>query len=262
MIKKIYANGCSWTDGDTMVVNGLFEKLGISESGKKYSYPKLLANKYNLELIDESRYGGSLNRIIRKTWRYIERQRDVSETIFILEIPNGTRDEIFCVDLNDYLNITPSDLDITDSVRTENIYWKRHRKKIIEYYENFWDYDEFIFKQWVDFTGLIVFIKKYTENIFLINHSHFFNIEPKPKINLENFLSQKNFIEIIHPVSGKKYDLIENMCEQEKISIGDILGFVDTHPNVEGHQVLSKIISDHFSIWIDKIKINERNSIL
>ena len=107
MIKKIYVNGCSWTDGDTMVVNGLFDKLEIKERGKAYSYPKLLANHYNLILNDDSRYGGSLNRITRKTWRYLQLQKNISEIIFLIEIPNGTRDEIFCVDNNDYLNITP-----------------------------------------------------------------------------------------------------------------------------------------------------------
>jgi hypothetical protein len=131
MIKKIYVNGCSWTDGDTMVVNGLFDKLEIKERGKAYSYPKLLANHYNLRLTDDSRYGGSLNRITRKTWRYLQLQENISEIIFLIEIPNGTRDEIFCVDNNDYLNITPSDLDITDDKRKENVYWNRHKKKII-----------------------------------------------------------------------------------------------------------------------------------
>ena len=253
MIKKIYVNGCSWTDGDTMVVNGLFDKLGIKERGKAYSYPKLLANHYNLILNDDSRYGGSLNRVTRKTWRYLQLQKNISEIIFLIEIPNGTRDEIFCVDNNDYLNITPSDLDITDDIRKENVYWDRNKKKIIEYYENFWDYDEFNLKQWIDFMCLILFIKQHTDNIFLINYSHFINGKPRSPIDFEKIsLSSKNFIDIIHPETGKKYDLIEHMCDEEKISIGDILGVIDTHPNIEGHQVLFKIISDHFSRWINK----------
>ena len=97
MVSKLYVNGCSWTDGDTLSVNGLLDRLKIEGNGKDFSYPKLLSDYYQLSLTDDSRYGGSLNRIIRKTWRYIEQQENLGETIFIFEIPNGIRDEIFCV---------------------------------------------------------------------------------------------------------------------------------------------------------------------
>ena len=40
------------------------------------------------------------------------------------------------------------------------------------------------------------------------------------------------------------------MSESEKISIGDVMGFVDTHLNIDGHVILSEIIIKH----LNKIK--------
>lgn len=264
MITKLYTNGCSWTDGDTLVVNGLFDKLNIKDSGKNYSYPKLISEYYRFELIDESRYGGSLNRIIRKTWRYIEKQMDLRETLFLFEIPNGMRDEIFCVDSNDYLNVTPSDLDITDDIGHKNVYWKKYRKDIINYYEKFWNHDEFIFKQWINFMNLIMYIKQYTEHIYLINYYEFMALAPFVSFK-KNLINEENLIKLIHPQTNNFYNQIEELCFHEKMSIGDVLGHKDTHPNIEGHKIIFEIVKKHFDKieYVSELKniIDERNSL-
>lgn len=244
MINKLYVNGCSWTDGDTLVVNGLFDALKINDNGKKYSYPKLLGDYYCFDVIDESRYGGSLNRIIRKTWRYIEKQVDLRETLFLIEVPNGIRDEIFCVDYGDYLNITPSDLDITDDIKKDNKYWNKYRKEIISHYEKFWKEEEFKFKEWINFISLIIYIKQYTPHVYLINYYEFLNVAPFVRLK-DGLITEKNLIKIIHPTTKKFYHYIENMCSEEKLSIGDITGIIDTHPNLDGHKVLFEIIKTH-----------------
>ena len=55
------------------------------------------------------------------------------------------------------------------------------------------------------------------------------------------------------------------MCSEEKLSIGDITGIIDTHPNLDGHKVLFEIIKTHLDQMegvCDKKKINhERNNI-
>ena len=77
--KKLYVNGCSWTDGDVLDLAGLVE-IG---TGRNYSYPILVANKFGYNLIDESRYGGSINRIIRMCWEYIiSKHNSIEDTIF------------------------------------------------------------------------------------------------------------------------------------------------------------------------------------
>lgn len=256
MVSKMYVNGCSWTDGDTLSVNGLLDRLNIKESGKNFSYPKLLADYYSLSLTDDSRYGGSLNRIIRKTWRYIESQENLKETVFILEIPNGIRDEIFCVDSNDYLNVTPSDLDITDEVRSKNFFWRKYKKDIISYYEKFWDFEEFEFKEWINFFSLLVYIKSYTNHVYLIHYDRLF-IDKIPYLNIEKFLSDQNFIKLIHPKSKIQYKYIEDLCKKEKISIGDITGVFDSHPNLSGHKIIYQIIREHLNDMDDFSQIKQ-----
>ena len=246
MVSKLYVNGCSWTDGDTLSVNGLLDRLKIEGNGKDFSYPKLLSDYYQLSLTDDSRYGGSLNRIIRKTWRYIEQQENLGETIFIFEIPNGIRDEIFCVESNDYLNVTPSDLAITDEIRVKNFFWRKYKKDIISYYEKFWDFEEFEFKEWINFFSLIIYIKNFTNHVYLIHYDRLF-VNKVPHLKIDKFLSEDNFIKLIHPKSKIQYKYIEELCVKEKISIGDTTGVHDSHPNLSGHKVIYQIIREHLN---------------
>ena len=246
MMSKLYVNGCSWTDGDTLSVNGLLDRLNIKGSGKDFSYPKLLSDYYKLNLIDESRYGGSLNRIIRKTWRYLEKQENINETIFIFEIPNGIRDEVFCVEYGDYLNVTPADLDITDEVGEKNYFWSKYKKDIISHYEKFWDIEEFEFKEWINFFSLIMYIKNFTNHVYLIHYDRLF-VNKIPHLKIDKFLSDENFIKLIHPKSKIQYKYIEELCVKEKVSIGDITGVFDSHPNLAGHKIIYQIIRDHLN---------------
>ena len=246
MVSKMYVNGCSWTDGDTLSVNGLLDRLKIEGNGKDFSYPKLLSDYYQLKLTDESRYGGSLNRITRKTWRYIEQQENLSETIFIFEIPNGARDEIFCGEYDDYLNISPVTLDSADNIIKKNTYWNKYKKDIVSYYEKFWDFDEFEFKEWINFFSLITYIKNFTNHVYLIHYDRLF-VNKVPYLKIDKFLSADNFIKLIHPKSKIQYEYIEELCTKEKISIGDVTGVPDSHPNLSGHKVIYQIIKEHLN---------------
>jgi hypothetical protein len=264
MLTTVYVNGCSWTDGDTFDTSGLLDKLGLPKPGKQYAYPKLVSDHYGLKLVDESRYGGSLNRVVRMTWEYIATQADVSNTLFILEIPNGFRDEIYSSEYDTYINVTSGNLSGAQDITEMDTVWKKTKKDIFRYYERFWDYGKFRFKEYINFMSLINFLKQRTNNIFIIQYDEIFSHEYVKFGN--NLLDKDNLIKLTHPSfgKGKVYDNIWHMSESEKISIGDVMGITDTHLNIDGHVILSEIIIKHLNKIKDVkeyIKIKDREKI-
>jgi len=240
-LKKLYVNGCSWTDGDTLDLAGL-TKMG---EGRNYSYPKLVANELQFELIDESRYGGSINRIIRMCWEYLMKN-DVHNTTFILEIPNGFRDEVYSNEIGRYFNITSGNLDNANDNTEDNVEWHLIKKDVINSYFNFCNFEEFAKKEYINLMSLIYYIKQYTNNIYLL--------QPYDIINKENvykgLITDRNIIKISDSTfSCKEYNLIQDMCKFEKLSLGDELnnGIEDTHPGISGHKKLSEIIIKHLT---------------
>lgn len=245
-IKNLYVNGCSWTDGDTMDLAGL-TPMG---TGRNYSYPKLVADEFNYKLLDESRYGGSINRIIRMCWEYIMKN-DIINTIFILEIPNGFRDEIYSNKYNKYFNITSGLLSNPNDRTEEGAEWKDIKKDVIDSYYNFSNFDEFFKKEYINLMSLISYIKEKKSKIYLIQSYDIIN-----KYGIYNdLINDKNIIKLSDDTFNcEEYNLIQDMCKFEKLSIGDELnmGFEDTHPGISGHKKLSEIIIKH----LKKYEIN------
>jgi len=106
MYTRLYVNGCSWTDGDVLETNGLFGKLGLSGKGRDFSFPTLVGKYFNYDVIDDSKSGGSLNRITRMTWEYMRQNiQYFDSTVYLLEIPNGFRDEVYSNKYRRFFNI-------------------------------------------------------------------------------------------------------------------------------------------------------------
>jgi hypothetical protein len=240
-IKNLYVNGCSWTDGDTLDLAGLTP----AGTGRTYSYPTLLANKFKYNLIDDSRYGGSISRIVRMCWDYISKN-DISSTMFILEIPNGFRDEIYSNKISRYFNITSGSLH-NDLDQTENNYeWREIKNDVVNTYLNFCNFGEFAKKEYLNLMGLISYIKTYTDNIYLIQPYDVLN-----KYGLfTNLITKSNIIKLSDPSFKKaEYLLIQDMCKFENLSLGDELnnGTEDTHPGISGHYKIYEIILNHLT---------------
>lgn len=247
-IKNLYVNGCSWTDGDTLDLAGLTPQ-GM---GRTYSYPALIANKFKYNLTDDSRYGGSISRIVRMCWNYISKN-GVSDTMFILEIPNGFRDEIYSNKIGRYFNITGGSLHNERDQTENNPEWREIKKDVINTYLNFCNFDEFAKKEYLNLMGLISYIKNQTDKIYLIQPYDVLN-----KYNVfTNLIGESNIIKLSDPSFKKpEYLLIQDMCEFEKLSLGDELnnGTKDTHPGIRGHHKIYEIILKHLTD-------NERNTI-
>lgn len=89
-IKKLYANGDSWTYGQELGDN-LPDELDY----KFYnSWPWWLAQRMNIpQVVNDSLGGSSCDRIFRRTIDYIKNQKDISDTVFILGWTSAERFE-------------------------------------------------------------------------------------------------------------------------------------------------------------------------
>ena len=244
-IKNLYVNGCSWTDGDVLDYSGIIKHFQLNGTGRDYSYPTLVANEFKYNLIDESRYGGSINRIIRMCWEYIISQNNlINETIFILEIPNGFRDEIYSNQYNKFFNITGGLLSNPQDKTENGIEWGDIKKDVINSYYNFNNFEEFGKKEYINLMSLIFYIKQYTNNIYLLQPYDIIN-----KYNIyKEIVMDTNIIKLSHnEFNLNEYELIQDMCKNEKLSIGHELnnGIEDTHPGISGHKKTSEIIIKH-----------------
>jgi hypothetical protein len=240
---NLYVNGCSWTDGDVLDYRGVIEHLSLTGKGRDYSYPTLVSKKLNFNLIDESRYGGSINRIVRMTWDYIIKQKNlIHNTIFLLEIPNGFRDEIYSSKFEKYFNITGGLLSNPTDKTEEGSEWNSIRKDVIDHYYNFHSFDFFDKKEYIELMSLIMYIKNMNAEIYFLQPYDILSKNKKYEDIFNNIVNETDIIKL-----GNNYKLIEDMCFYEKISIGDELkdGIKDSHPGVSGHEVLSNIIVKH-----------------
>ena len=126
---KIYLNGCSFMWGmnhSNPTTFPYFEETkdidtshGTHYNGhtqfnnydwvrQKYNIAGRLKEHYtDIDIIDQSIYGGSLKRVVRKTYNWIiNNYESAKDTLFILEWPVGVRNEMYVPMQNRYVNYT------------------------------------------------------------------------------------------------------------------------------------------------------------
>ena len=109
---SIYVNGSSFSCGnglDLIEIKKIYkEKLNIEiQNHIDFSYPNIIATNFETKIINEAVPGGSLNRLIRKTYQFIFDKKNISKnTLFILELPPMWRDEFYSNKLDRFINIT------------------------------------------------------------------------------------------------------------------------------------------------------------
>ena len=96
---------------------------------EKYNYASRVANGLGIELINESIFGGSCNRVIRKTVKYIieNTDEDLKSTLFLIEMPPSGRNEMYFCNEKRYVNFAGDNN--FDFVKPENFDF------IIQWYE-------------------------------------------------------------------------------------------------------------------------------
>lgn len=116
IFERIYVNGSSLSCGGSLEPRTesyvyYTEKMGYPkwEDEKEKSYGNLLGRILNMPVINDSKQGGGLDRLIRKTFDYIDTlsEKEVNSTLFLFDIPlQPNRMEIYSKEFSDYLVVS------------------------------------------------------------------------------------------------------------------------------------------------------------
>jgi len=241
---KIYANGCSFTGAGGLNFKFIRDKyklilnMDLSDDYIQYAYPNIIAKALNADIINEAVSGGSMNRLIRKTYQYVyDNKASVENTLFILELPPMWRDEIYSNKLDRLMNITwgsikePSN-DLTDMAAGYDITdMQKIHTELQSYFYNFVNTDFEYKLSMNNFLGLMCFLIHNNIKVILIDNTSFENF-----LHRNGFKNDYNFV---------KFD---NMEMQEwfvinKLRINDELKEkVDGHAGIEGNRRIAQII--------------------
>jgi hypothetical protein len=245
--KKIYANGCSFTGAGGLnfayVRKKYLEILGIKldDDYIQYAYPNIVASKLTIDVQNEAVSGGSMNRLIRKTYQYVyDNQSSISETLFILELPPQWREEVYSNYLDRLMNVTWGTIkepatDMTDVALGYDIGdLKKIHKELESYFYNFINTDFEYKKSMNNFLGLMYFLKYNNAKVILIDNTFF-----------EEFLQTNN---LKHDFNFVKFN---NMQMQRwfvvnKLTINDELDTkLDGHAGIDGNEKIADIIINY-----------------
>ena len=118
-----------------------------------FNFPALIGREFNCKVTNEAIFGGSLDRVVRKTYDWIINNTALAqETLFILEWPIGIRGELYSLYHSRYVNYT-SGLDNFDNV-DEDVW-----KNVMNYYQHFVDEEKKDKNDLYMFIGLLSFLK-------------------------------------------------------------------------------------------------------
>ncbi len=247
---KIYVNGCSFSCAGGLhwdIHKKLYkDKLSIHiDNHMDLAYPSLIANYFNVSITNESIPGGSVNRLVRKTYEYLFKNiSNLKGTLIILEIPPMWRDELWSNKLDRPLNVTSGlikapDTDLTD---ISNGYGRHEFKKIYNevmvYFDSFVNPDFEDKKSFNSIIGLIAYIKELGLDYIILDNSHFhYYLE---KIGLKKSNYNFCFFENIE---------MQNWFRVKRLTIDDELGMknVDGHAGIEGNKQISKFVIDYIN---------------
>ena len=244
--KNLYVNGCSFSCGnglDLIEIKDLYKnKLQIDiPNHLDFAYPNIFAKKYNLSITNEAVPGGSLNRMIRKTYGYIFNNTDkLKDTLFILELPPMWRDEFYSNKLDRLVNVTWGTIKHPDSDLTNirNGYDVSDilsiHKDLENYFKNFIDVDFEEKKSMKNMLGLLSYIILNDLNYVLIDCSGFDDFLKKNGLKDDyNFLWFDN----------KK---MHHWIDDNKLRISDELNIeIDRHAGVKGNQIIAQILEEY-----------------
>jgi hypothetical protein len=244
--KKLYVNGCSFSCGnglDLVEIKELYkQKLNIEiPNHLDFAYPNIFANKHNIEIINDAIPGGSLNRLIRKTYSYIFNNTDsIKDTLFILELPPMWRDEFYSNKLDRLVNITWGTIkhpntDLTNIRNGYNISDILSIHKDLEnYFKNFIDVDFEETKAMKNMLGLLSYIILNNINYILIDCSGFDDFLKK-----NNLKNDYNFLWF----DNKK---MHHWIDDNNLRISDELSIkIDRHAGIEGNKIISKKLEEY-----------------
>lgn len=259
MIKRLYSNGSSLTAGGGLYEQGIkneYKKLYNVEWDfeKNITYPKYIAEHFNLELISDAECGSGAPRLIRETYNIIKKLGidESKQTLFLFEITDPVhRIDMFCKKLNshiivnvrfdDKLDGSLSDLSVVHSYSPN---YRKFEPKELEkliyndvknYVENFHDPIVYTEKIKGEIIGLFSFLEKIGVQFFYM----FENQTLKHFTSLYEELDKKHMVIIEDGIYSSSH-----FCTKHKLTIKDELnGFSgDSHPGYFGYKKFSEVL--------------------
>ena len=244
--KNVYVNGCSFSCGnglDLIEIKKLYkEKKGIDISNHlDFAYPNIFAKKYGIDITNEAVPGGSLNRMIRKTYGYLfNNTNTLKDTLFILELPPMWRDEFYSNKLDRFINITWGTIKnpTKDLTNIRNGYDVSDILKIYDdltnCFDNFINVDLEAKKSFINLLGLISYMSNIGLKFILIDCAGF-----KEFLNHNAITNDYNFLFF----DNKK---MHHWIVDNKLTINDELGVkIDTHAGIVGNKKIASILSEY-----------------
>jgi len=269
LFKTIYLNGCSFMWGvghsNPSVFKYFEETKDINTSHGEHFIGKTLFNNYDwvrqdtnisgrlkkhyegLTLIDESIYGSSLKRVVRKTYNWIfNNDKQAKETLFILEWPIGVRNEMYIPLQKRYVNYT-ANFDNFDNIDSY-----LHRLMINEIAPNFFAEDVAFIEDLQALVGLVSYIKNIGGTYLLLLDEFPFDKIPEQTTSYVSKHQIKNILNnviipnaVVFEKDGKKTrSMIEYYREYEEatFTIDTIGELEDDHNSIRASKLITEQI--------------------
>jgi hypothetical protein len=274
-IKLAYFNGCSFTqgggletendvdwnerdengneppltDGRRFILKKYNEKYGIPywKTRLDVAYPSVFSEMTGIESINEAKSGGGLERLIRKTQRFVmDNFERKNEMLLILELPDYSRLEFYSKKYKDYLlfNYTiGNDNDIEDWFVCKDYAFKTHN-----------DENNYLRAQFQAVRDSILYPKEIIRNlnIQLVNFLSFlrlngvrFYISRDIDYSLIQYKGV-SFSDSVIPFGGPhEFAQKNNGCIKDEVDVEDV------HPGVFGHQKYAKELVQFLEVALE-----------
>jgi hypothetical protein len=244
---KIYTNGCSFTCAGGFNFKHIRDKyiellnIKLDDDYIQYAYPNIVGRELQLNVVNEAIPGGSINRLIRKTYQYVyDNQNRISDTLFILELPPMWREEVYSNHLDRLVNVTwgtikqpATDMtDIAGGFDASDL--KKIHKELESYFYNFVNTDFEYRKSMNNLLGLMYFLKHNNIDVVMIDNTFF-----------ENFLHTNNLKNDFNFISFGNMEM-QKWFSVNNLTINDELGIVvDGHAGLDGNEKIADVVLNY-----------------
>lgn len=269
----IYINGSSLSCGGSLEVNTEAFKYYIQnydipkwDNSKDVSYGNVLANMIGAKAINESKQGGGLDRLIRKSYNYINSKtnKELKETLFVFDIPiQPSRFEVYSKQFKDWFTVSiayrnseesPSPLTIsmqdgdiesilslsrdygTPSLNLNFSDMKKHCELLSQYASEYHDYMQEANRLLRELTFFYCYLDKLEINYIRDISDVFF----AGSINFGN-TSNDDFFDRLKMFEGSNQNAIDSptiwrISSENKWTIKDEIGIEDSHLGYYGNR--------------------------
>lgn len=210
----------------------------------KYNYANRVAEEFGVELINESVFGGSIHRLIRKTVTYIMNtdDEDLKSTLFILELPPVGRGEMYFESQKRYCNFVGNDnFDFIDDSNFELVQ---------NWYEKSFDLQVDIASEFQKLYLLINLLKSKNINyIFVQTNNRLGELNSlNPKYgNMDAFINIQSDITRNSVKFDETYDLVHWFTKDQKATFSDDTDGIsfDGHNSIRGSKLISEKVINY-----------------